>query len=485
MSTEIARHLRTIHFSLVLACILILISLFVSSPTKVKTAHNQLHKILTIKNNLKKWTKEFGTEQITWLKQHNRVWSDTVKSEFHIPRSERKRENLPDSTGTWEVIPLYSPAYLYVDIPRWQGRAERREILAHAQIYNNELYVQPSGTNPVEPPLLDTLEDFRRFWDAVDNVAAFVVTKVSPVAYWISGTSVIAELHLSPKSEAINGIRPLQLWTHSRKQEKNQSLWKCPETISGLFQSRWSNEFNEYFCGTAVPEDTFLLIPIVFKLEYLSTNLQIWLAEKFNFPTVGGTFEATFLELNELTQHYQKLELNDAYQILRAELQRTGERIEFLGLRFPERIISTWGAVILFIIQLYFWLHLRTFYEYLASSETSIDVAWIGIYSDPMSRFISLLSVSVLPFGIIVYLVFWSDWFSWNNWFSWILTPVFIILELLLAADSAGMMISHNTRNHTRNLLSGWVKRNVSLLKSWMMPSRHKKRPPGFSSGGE
>jgi hypothetical protein len=317
MGTEIARHLRTIHFSLVLACILILISLFVSSPTKVKTAHNQLQKILSMNTNWNTWTRGFCREQITWLKQHGLTWSNTVRSEFYI---------LP---------------------------------------------------------------------------------------------------------EALN-----------------------------LFGSRWGTEFNEYFCGVARQAGKFLFLPAMGRSVDLPTNLRIWLAEEFNFPTVSGKFEETFPELNEITKHYQKLELNDANQILGAELQRTGERIEFLGLKFPESFISTWGAVILLIIQLYFWLHLRTFYEYLASSETGIDVAWIGIYSDFWSRVISLITVSLLPVVIVGYLVFWGDWFSWKSWFSWFLIPLFMVLELLLVYSSAIMMMAHSTSNHTRDLLSGWVNRN-------------------------
>ena len=81
---------------------------------------------------------------------------------------------------------------------------------------------------------------------------------------------------------------------------------------------------------------------------------------------MGGKFEESFQGLNEITRHYQKLELNNANQVLKAELQRAGERIEFLGLKFPERVISTWGALIIVIIQLYFWLHLAFFgHDYL------------------------------------------------------------------------------------------------------------------------
>ena len=478
MGTEIARHLRTIHFSLVLACILILISLFVSSPGKVKTAHNQLQKIIHIKTNWKTWTQGFSREQITWLKQHGLAWSNTVRSEFYILPEALKKENLPDSDRGWKVRPLYSPIYFSLSVQR-PNSGTHSEVIGFGLIEGDTLRIIPGGGSSelFGPTRLNTLEDFRHFWDGANYVQTFIVTKFFDVAYLISDDKK-TELRLN------SGLIP-PTGTEVRVGHRGHAgelSRKCPHTmINDFFASQGRTEFNEYFCGVARQEGDFLFVPAMGKFVELPTNLRIWLAEEFNFPTVGGKFEGTFPELNEITKHYQKLELNDAYQILGAELQRTGERIEFLGLRFPESFISTWGAVILFIIQLYFWLHLRTFYEYLASSESSIDVAWIGIYSDPISRFISLLSVSLLPVVIVGYLVFWGDWFSWNGWFSWIFIPLFMILELLLAADSSRMMMSHNTSNHIINLLYGWIKRNVSLLKLWMMSSRHKKRPPGFS----
>jgi hypothetical protein len=120
---------------------------------------------------------------------------------------------------------------------------------------------------------------------------------------------------------------------------------------------------------------------------------------------VGGKFEESFQGLNEITRHYQKLELNNANQVLKAELQRAGERIEFLGLKFPERVISTWGALIIVIIQLYFWLHLRVFRARLSPNSPAFNVAWIGLYADPWARLISLSGVSIFPLGVILYLV--------------------------------------------------------------------------------
>jgi len=190
---------------------------------------------------------------------------------------------------------------------------------------------------------------------------------------------------------------------------------KCSKKIQELLFSQWGSRFNEFFCGTARRQHQFLVLPARYREQKLPSNLRVWLAKEFNFPTVGGKFEESFQELNEITRHYQKLELNNANQVLKAELQRSGERIEFLGLKFPERAISTWGVFIIVIVQLYFWLHLRVFRSRVSPNDHAFNVAWIGLYTDPWACLISLSSVSVLPLGVIFYLAAWNGRLSWPS----------------------------------------------------------------------
>jgi hypothetical protein len=405
-SSEIVSHLRTVHFSLVLACILALLSLIGSSPSVVQTAHNQLQKILSIKANWNTWTQKFGTEQITWLKEQGLAWPHTVRSEIYILPAELKRENLPDSDQGWEIRPLYSPIYFYVSVDG------RHEILGHGFLRDYGVEIISGGYDLVGNPLLNTLEDFRHFWDRANSAIAVIVTELSQVAYFILDDAVKAELRWSSGPKLHQGA-PVSLGRIAlglREQEK------CPKKIHELLSSQWGGKFNELFCGTARRQHQFLVLPARYREQELPTNLRVWLAKEFNFPTVGGKFEESFQELNEITRHYyQKLELNNANQLLKAELQRAGERVEFLGLKFPERVISTWGAFIIVIIQLYFWLHLRVFRARLSPNSPAFNVAWIGLYADPWARLISLSSVSVFPLGVIFYLTAWSNRLSWAS----------------------------------------------------------------------
>ena len=55
------------------------------------------------------------------------------------------------------------------------------------------------------------------------------------------------------------------------------------------------------------------------------------------------------------------MQFSDVERLLQVELQRerSSEKVEFLGLRFREGDLASWGAGIIVIVQLYLWLHLR------------------------------------------------------------------------------------------------------------------------------
>ena len=79
------------------------------------------------------------------------------------------------------------------------------------------------------------------------------------------------------------------------------------------------------------------------------------------------------------------------------------EKIELLGLRFREKDLASWGAVIIFVIQLYFWLHLRVLHSRLTATDPGTKVAWIGLYSGVFARLICILTACMLPLVIMLY----------------------------------------------------------------------------------
>jgi hypothetical protein len=101
------------------------------------------------------------------------------------------------------------------------------------------------------------------------------------------------------------------------------------------------------------------------------------------------------------------MQFSDVERLLQSELQRerSSEKVEFLGLRFREMDLASWGAGIIVIVQLYLWLHLRELSVRVRSwaPDDFIKVAWIGLYADFFARTVSLLTVSILPVAVLLY----------------------------------------------------------------------------------
>jgi hypothetical protein len=424
--SEIVTHLRTVHFVLVLACILVLLSIMVSPSSEVKTAHDQLQKVLSIRANWETWTRQFSEEQIHHIRQYYPTWPDTAVSEFFIPLEESMRARLPQgAAGTrptfWAITPLYSPIYLYftVDVP---DGPNRHEILSHGYLRDYGLEIIPGGLEAVGPLEMNTLEQFRRFWDYSNRVQAFIITEFSKVIYIVANGQVKTEIgwNIRPRTE-MDG----PFYLERRGIGQNNKGKTCHLEIEKLFQSRGITQFNTFFCAWIPhkdPEEALVLLANG-RDQAVPENLTDWLAKQYNLSRAKRTFEDQFSALHRVTKDYQELELRKVERVLEAELQRSGDRVEFLGLKFPEWVISIWGAAIIIVTQLYFWLHLRALYSRMTPSNPGLNLAWIGLYPDLWSHIVFLISACILPIGVILYGLYLSIQSHWS--------PLIFILVVL------------------------------------------------------
>jgi hypothetical protein len=292
---EIATHLRTVHFSLILACILASLSLYGYSPPKnLNATHEQFEQIMKIKTNWMIWTKRFGTEQIKWLRDQRLGWPDKIGGDIHIPPTELTRENLPQGEHGWTARPLYSPVYLHLSVNLPSG--SRHEILGTGWPREDETELIPGGYDAVGNPKLDTLDEFRHFWNAADNVVAFVVKDLSETAYIVSNGEITATLRWIPSPKARQGT---QLKLGRLNIGAMEGGDHCKDA-KALLASHWKARFNTLFCGQAPPRPNespsqAVVLPATYKDQHVPVNLRVWLAEHFKFSAVGkklGDFPA-------------------------------------------------------------------------------------------------------------------------------------------------------------------------------------------------
>ncbi len=404
--SEIASHLGRVHLFLVLICILVGFSLYGYSSSKPNAVHQQFESISRIKTNWMTWTKRFGIDQLKWLRDQGVGWPDNIKGEIYIPPEELTRENLPQRDNGWTAKPLYTPIYLYLSVNLPSG--SRHEILGSGWPREGETEFIPGGYHAVGNPKLDTMEEFRQFWNASNNVVAFIVKDVSEVAYTVSNGEVKAALHWIPSPQPRRGTQ-LKLGRINIGRMEGGDYCKDAKE---LLTSHWSPRFNVLFCGQAPPRPNeqpsqILVLPARYKNEPVPVNLRLWLADHFKFSAVGGKLEETFPDLYDFVKENPQMQFSDVERLLQIDLQRerSSEKVEFLGLRFRERDLASWGAGIIVIVQLYLWLHLRQLSVRVRSwaPDDFIKVVWIGLYPDFFARTVSLLTASILPVAVLLY----------------------------------------------------------------------------------
>jgi hypothetical protein len=195
--------------------------------------------------------------------------------------------------------------------------------------------------------------------------------------------------------------------------------------------------FNTLFCADFEPGR--LVIPADLRTTRVPVDLRQWLIKEFSIKGAGGDFSKMFAELDRITSVYQTLGTDKIDQILRAELDRQGERVQFLGISLPEPSMASWGMIIVLATHTYFWLHLRAFKRAAWRSSSAMDAlqhAWIGLYNDWWASFVTIITVSILPPAVVI----WAGFVS--SWPFWVSASVAVIV-MILAVVSARLLMAN------------------------------------------
>ena len=399
---ELLKHLRAIHFLIVLASLLTLLAILSGPSGDVSAARKQLERVATIGSSWETWTKRFALEQVDWLRSLGIKWLDGGAEPVFIETQQLKDHGLIPASETpiWRLRLEGLPIYFFLSI---NPRNEPSRKLILAMPYGR---LNVSGTLPLDisfPGLggshpFATIKQFREFWESARQPMAWFADELAPVAHFFVGQDVAATLPIK-----------IHLGAESTLDFKNSTLGGCRDgRWRAAFEKVREESYGEFFCRDIHAGS--MIIATRFRQPRIPADLQQWLIKAFDLPGPAGTFSDSFPELDRVTRDYQELTLEKARAILEAELARGGERIEFLGMKLPGTLMATWGGVVILMLQLYFWLHLRVVRGVgRTSKELMNEVAWIGIYSDIFARVITLATILLLPLGTTVCAVIIAD----------------------------------------------------------------------------
>ena len=111
----------------------------------------------------------------------------------------------------------------------------------------------------------------------------------------------------------------------------------------------------------------------------------------------SGSFDEAFPQLNSIMTGISTLDVNDALHRVESQVASAQQEVSVLGFTIPLAQLSRWGAFVLISVQLYLWLHLYEFTTRIDTDAPGFEVAWIGIYRSLPSRLATFVSCALLP----------------------------------------------------------------------------------------
>jgi len=395
-------HLRTVHFALVLASVVLAISSFETLGSSRSQAFDEL---TSINNAATQWDENALQPPMQAIAK---------ELDAKLPNSESELLWI-----AYDGTPPVSATFQYKDFElRWFSG---EWVHPSAQNLRNPLILQSErhGILPLESLTVvgpTNAEEFKVIWDALYS---------SAVGYAYDGGIGGAAAVIQPSStEGIgSGWRitrgvfrnSLQGVTRPAATCSEPHLWEVNEQSQGMTKELAEVAPSLYDTSTHAPvtrmpipvatpslalylqcPDATVIVPVAFEVEKVGGALQSALRTRYsaNWPT--GTFATTFPGLAQLPDELLSLPFGSLADVLRDETKITSDRIEVLGAKIPIDRIITFGVPILLCVQGYLLLLLRVLRSGLRGNRND-SIVWVGVYSDISARVATLISMALLP----------------------------------------------------------------------------------------
>jgi Recombinase len=207
--TDLVPHLRTVHFALLLACILTLLPTMVGRRGEVSEAHRQHQKVQAMRNSWDRWTQKFALEQVVWLRTLGVQWLAPAAEHAYIDSPTLTQAGIRHGPGSVLGVRLVgAPLYFHLHVKR------RLSELVLAVPYGK---LNVSDVFPLEISFpgedsgsqrFASLAAFREFWAGARLPMVTFLQRFLPVAYLVVDGAIRSELRASPTIELGRSERP-------------------------------------------------------------------------------------------------------------------------------------------------------------------------------------------------------------------------------------------------------------------------------------
>jgi len=268
-----------------------------------------------------------------------------------------------------------------------------------------------------------SLRDFSTFWNHNKEQRVYLIGRIKNPA----------EIEASETRNVHNRKGPIQHvaftvdlieWISTGSTEKVDVLdGKSAQTAPNLtLDAEWEKDqlVLRTFDLDQLSSADFEIRPHVTPLSRAVINVQDLLrtAAGKKSDWILGDFTATFTDLNQAGGKLAAMPLLDLQQELNRQSTdedvRDAEKLEIFGAKIPVKQVSNWGIVLLAGSQFYLWLYLDALRRLVQASTLRLSMNWIGLHEGLPGRTFVLFSVLLLPAAVLGVLVY-RGW-SASNW---------------------------------------------------------------------
>jgi len=373
-SKDLLGQLRTVHFTLLAVCLAAVVIVSSPSPTKIKKAADQLDRIVVV------------TDSNHW------------KANFVQVTAERLAREHAECTDQ----AVHAPLYMKVGNKRFKAVITRRWDVE----YNvGDLNISFGGTAPPSVSAPQTLKQFKAFWDSSAKLFCppfptkdFSLHTGDQVLVWDTRSNNFLYLP----------TQHVELFTQSQSEElqlnPKEFVWVVTKHLAEGPDQGIENRPQTALIQVCDDPQKWAIPTNLDKKNFGDIQVKSQVIEAFpDYKWQPVSFKDAFSELNSVATDQQAfdLTLDNLKENLHSQKNAATNAFEAFGIRFPIEATTRWAVFLILSIQGYFWLHLN---EYSKRNFPKEDIAWIGIYAGRSAKFVSALTILVVPVLVILLL---------------------------------------------------------------------------------
>jgi len=403
---DFAEHLRSVHFTLGIVCLGLIVIATQPTRPELRTAYDQARDITEVAGHLSPFrTSLFETDAVTQVDEFKKTQSPAFGSLDSLPNPPKaleingNRYNVVFNGRNW--------GFLWVSPPL--------NTMLEAGVVDGAQLEVSSPKN---------LADFRLLWDGATDVMAWGGGELSSYACVRKGSSFggISETWLkwntiapSPKYKTL----ALSLGALHFSDEV-----AVPQPLRGHLRHAFVSE-------EGMPQ---IVIPTVTEIPVAIVDGQALLIRADQGRWHHGYYVRAFEELYAVTHDYESVDLKTIERIVGSELERSKDVFQAFGVTFPVETTASWGVLLVLAVQVYFLFHLV---EFRRRNMQNVTIAWIGLYRGWGPRLLFVVSSFLFPLIVVSYVAPKSGLRGYFDWApSWLSAGALILFSLAVAAIS-------------------------------------------------